>query len=229
MTVAMDMAVAMPEALRRSKGSAMFQCRRATCSAVTRSRSAREYSRDGRTSMTEKKTGSKVVEVMSTIPSFQEWLRRSSRERTRWNRGDSRGGQLEHGRLPGMRTRERRLPWDRGRPARMWAVGPPVGPSGQDARAPRESAGRSGCPWDRGRPARTWAEGPPVGSSGQEARAPREGAGRSGRPARRWAEGPPVGSSGQAARGPRKSAGRRGFPWDRGRPARMWAAGPPVC
>ena len=65
-------------------------------------------------------------------------------------------------------------PWERGRPARTWAEGPPVCSCGQDARDPRESAWRSGRPWERGRPARKWAEGPPVCSCGQDARAPRK-------------------------------------------------------
>ena len=34
-------------------------------------------------------------------------------------------------------------PWERGRPARKWAEGPPVCSSGQDARAPRGALHRS--------------------------------------------------------------------------------------
>ena len=123
---------------------------------------------------------------------------------------------------------------DRGRPARMWAEGPPVCSSGQDARAPRRTSMRSGLSRERGRPARMWAEGPPVF---KRARCPRSQesidaersfpGSRASRP--QWAEGPPVCSSGQDARVPRRASMRSGLSWDRGRPARMWAEGPPVC
>ena len=85
-------------------------------------------------------------------------------------------------RVPARSPGARAPPWDRGRPARKWAEGPPVCSSRQDARAPRKGSAcvivspeatrptrpplgprDRGCPpWERGRPARKWAEGPQV-------------------------------------------------------------------
>ena len=112
-----------------------------------------------------------------------------------------RGGQ--GARAPRKAPTRSGFPWERGRPARKWAEGPPVCSSGQDARAPRDRRG----PAERcGGDARSSGGGPAAGCSF-----------------------PASGRGGQGARAPRKAPTRSGFPWERGRPARKWAEGPPVC
>ena len=136
---------------------------------------------------------------------------------------------------------ERRLSWDRGRPARrgpqahrfVQAVKAPLAP------APAPPACRSAAfPGIAGVPPAVGRR--PTGLSKRSRRPsrPRRHLQLAGAPSlgsrasrRLWAKGPPVCPSGQGAL--RAHAGTSSLPerlsWDRGRPARLWAAGPPVC
>ena len=127
-----------------------------------------------------------------------------------------------------------RFSWERGRPARKWAEGPPVCSSGQDARAPGKALMRSGFPGSAGVPP---ASGPKAHRCVQAVKMPALPGKRScgavflgARASRPQVGRRPTGVF-KRARCPRsrESAHAERFSWERGRPARKWAEGPPVC